>query len=39
MYTVKKQKIKKYSRGVRDSTERPIIRRLRVKDIAKTNKK
>ena len=39
IYIVKKQKLKKSSRGVRDSTERPKIRRLRgAKDTAKTNK-
>ena len=33
IYTVKKQKLKKYSRGVRDSPEPPQIRRLRHKDL------
>ena len=33
-YTVKKQ-LKNYSRGVRDSTERPKIRRLRRKGYRK----
>ena len=38
-YKVIKQNLKKkYSSVVRDSTERPKIRRLRVKDTAKTNK-
>ena len=31
IYTVKKQKLKKSSRGLRNSTERPQIRRLRHK--------
>ena len=31
MYTLKKQKIRNSSRGVRDSTERPKIRGLRRK--------
>ena len=38
IYTVKRQKLKKTSWGVRDSTERPKIRRLRRKGYAKTNK-
>ena len=36
--TLKKQKLKKSSRGVCDSTERPKIRRLRRKGYRKTNK-
>ena len=38
IYTVKMQKFKNSSRGVRDSTERPKIGVSGVKDTAKTNK-
>ena len=35
IYTLKKQKLKKFSRGVRDSTECPKIKRLRRKGYRK----
>ena len=38
IYTVKKQKLKNSSRGMRDSTERPKIGVSGVKDTAKSNK-
>ena len=38
IYKVKKQKIKKLLRGVRDSTERPKLGASGIKDSAKTNK-
>ena len=38
IYTLKKQKLKKYINRVRDSTERPNLDVSGIKDTAKTNK-